>query len=143
VILLLIGINDVITGVAPATSTANYTSILTQIRAWSSTVQIACMSLLVYGEHWRSAPLRWGVNTPDLDANIDAFNTMIQGLCVTYNCTYVDARTPLLTWESTNNTPEPGLHDGPFAGGGPHPLVPSGQILVGNWSIGSFAVTPH
>jgi hypothetical protein len=143
IIVILIGINDCINSISLGTSTTNYTSILTQIRAWSSTVQIACLSLLCYGEHWASGPLSWGPNAPALlDGPIAAFNSMVQGLCVTYNCTYVDARTPLLTWESQNNTPEPGLQNGPFAGGGPHPLVPSGQILLGGWVLPSFTVIP-
>jgi lysophospholipase L1-like esterase len=142
VITILIGINDIFNSINPATTQANYTSILTQIRSWSSSVRIVLVSVLVYGEHWASGPLRWGPNTPDLDAGINSLNATIQGLAATYNCTYIDMRTPLLTWESLNNTPEPGVHDGPFAGGGPHPTIPAGEILMGNWGIGSFTVTP-
>jgi hypothetical protein len=141
----LIGINDVINGIDPAVSEANCRSIMTQIRAWSPTVPVAWISLLLFGgELWAAGPpLSWGPNPPFLkDPAIDAFNVMLQSVCVDFDCTYIDMRSQLLAWESQNNTPEPGVQIGPFANGGPHPLAPSGQILMGEWGIGSFEVIP-
>jgi lysophospholipase L1-like esterase len=142
VIILLIGINDVINSVPLGTSTTNYTSILTQIRAWSSTVQIGIVSLLTYGsEQWSSGPpLAWAVNATN--TAIAAFNAMEQGLAVTYNATYLNLRDPLLVWESQNNTPEPGSVNGPYAGGGPHPTVPTSEVLTATWALPYFNVVP-
>jgi hypothetical protein len=143
-IVLLIGINDVINAIDPAVSEANVRSIMTQIRAWSATVPVLWLSLLLFGgELWAAGPpLSWGPNPPFLkDPAIDAFNVMLQAVCADFpGCTYNDMRAQLLAWESQNNTPEPGVQVGPFASGGPHPLIPSGQILMGQWGIGSFSV---
>jgi lysophospholipase L1-like esterase len=140
--LMLIGINDVLNSFSSVTYTANLNTILTAERAAFPSAQIALVSVLVMGEHWTSGPLRWGPNTgPDVDAAIDAFNVVLQQMCVTYNCTYIDMRSPLLIWESQNNTPEPGVQNGPFAGGGPHPFAGASQVLMGNWGIGSFNVS--
>jgi hypothetical protein len=143
VLILLIGINDVINSMSLAAySTPNMNTILTQVRAFSSTMQILLVSLLVFGEFWASGPpLSWGPNPAGfLDGPIDAFNVMLQGMASTYNCSYADARAQLLVWESINNAPAPGVQAGPFAGGGPHPLVPTGQVVLGNFLIGSFQV---
>jgi hypothetical protein len=143
VLILLIGINDVINGMSLAAySTPNMNTILSQTRAFSSTMQILLVSLLCYGELWAAGPpLSWGPNAPQLlDGPIDAFNVMLQGMCSTYNCTYADARAQLLVWESINNAPAPGVQAGPFAGGGPHPLIPTGQVVLSNFLIGSFQV---
>lgn len=142
VILLLIGVNDAINLVDIGTFTANYNSILSQIRSWSSTVQIVTLSILIYGEEYNAGPpLSWaGCNGSGIDARIDSFNSVIQSLSTTYNTTYVDLRSQILTWESTNNTPAPGVCSGPFAGGGPHPTIPTSERILDGWLFPSFTV---
>jgi hypothetical protein len=141
VFLMLIGINDISNDFSPVTYTANLNTILTAERAAFPSAQIGLISLLVWGEHWTSGPLRWGPNTaPDLDAGIDDFNIVLQSMCATYSCTYIEMRAPLLLWEQQNNTPEPGVQNGPFAGGGPHPFAPASQILMGGWGVPFFHV---
>jgi lysophospholipase L1-like esterase len=141
VVLLLIGINDALSGVSTADYQANVDSILSQTKAALPHVQFVIVSVLVFGEQWDSGPLRWG-NCGSIDARIDAFNVALQSEATTWGATYVDVRSNILTWLSTNNTPEPGVCNGPFAGGGPHPTIPTSEVLVGSWLIGAFSVLP-
>jgi len=141
VIVLLIGINDVFFGVNPAVSQANYDSILSQIRAWSSTVVIACLSVLTEGEQWAAGPV-WSNSGPNDDAAIDSFNAFIQTLCTTYNATYVDVRSQMLTYEAAHNTPAPGVASGVLTVDRIHPNA-TGQVQVSTYAIQSFTVVPN
>ena len=138
VVVMLIGINDVTNAVALATIQANYDSILSQVRAWSGTVQIACVSVLWYGEQWVAGPA-WS-NVPSFDAQIDALNSAIQALCTTYSATYINARSPALVYETANNAPAPGVRTGILSSDGLHPNA-AGQLQMGGWTVGSFTVS--
>ncbi len=137
VIVLLVGVNDVNLLESTAFITTHYGSILSQIRAWSPTVPIACLSILFIGELWGAGPV-WA-NAKDTALN-DA-NTAIQGLCATYNATYIDARARALTYETVNNAPAPGAASGILTSDGIHPNA-TGKLQLGDWTIGSFTVTP-
>jgi lysophospholipase L1-like esterase len=139
VVVLLIGINDITFGVPFGTTMTNYESILSQVRAWSTTVQIACLSVLFYGEQWAAGPV-WD-NSPTYDAPIDAVNAAVQALCTTYNATYVPVRPQALTYETINNAPAPGAPSGILTLDRFHPNA-NGQLQIGSFSIGSFTVTP-
>lgn len=137
VVVLFVGINDITFGVPLEDTLDNYESILTQIRAWSPTVPIVCVSELWYGEQWLSGPLRWS-NTPDYDAAIDAVCSGYAALASTYSATSIDVRSPFLVYESVNNVPEPGAR-GFTSDDGLHP-GPVGQLQLCNEMISSFTV---
>lgn len=137
VVVILIGINDVTFGVPLATIEVNYDSILSQIRAWSATVQIVCISILYYGEQWVAGPA-WD-NFPDFDSQIDAANDAIRDLCPLYDATFIDARADSLLYEATHNLPEPGERDGILTQDGLHPNE-TGQLELGAQSLPFFTV---
>ena len=140
-VVLLVGINDVTNSVPEATIKANYDSILSQVRVWSGTVGIACISVLFKGEQWAAGPVWSNAASGGFDAAIDACNADIQSLCVTYGCSYIDMRSLALTYETVNNAPAPGVASGILTLDGMHPN-PTGQLQMGNWGIGSFQVLP-
>jgi lysophospholipase L1-like esterase len=139
VVLILIGINDIVLmGWTVAHTLINYDSILSQVRSSLPNAQIGCVGIVVDAETWASAPLRWSAGNDVVDDR----NAGIASLCTTYNATYIDIRSSLLIWESTNNTPEPGTISGKFTSDGVHPIVPSGQLLASGWARPYFTSSP-
>lgn len=137
-VILHIGINDSWAPVDPTTVTKpNYEAILQAIRAYSASVPIVCIGLMYYGEQYDVGPV-WS-NSPSADVNIDLNNGFIQALCVTYNCTFVDMRTTMLTYETVHNTPLPGLRIGPLSQDGLHPND-TGRLLMGTIAAPFFKV---
>lgn len=93
------GVNDV-PGNNPTAFSASVTSLLSQLRTWSPTVQILWSGIWMRGEVWAAGPV-WD-NGAD-DAVIDSFNGIISAACATYGATYVDNRGPALTYEAAHN----------------------------------------
>jgi lysophospholipase L1-like esterase len=135
---ILVGINDAILGTPYATFEASYTSMLSQVVAALPTRQIACCSVLCYGEQWQAGPDPWGPNLNDVQcANIDA---KIALCTAAVGATYIDFRTTLGVWETQNNPGPPGAASGVFTSDGVHPLA-SGEVLMGTWSMAYATVS--
>lgn len=132
VVVILIGINDASAAVDPVTYGANVQSIVSQTRAWSSTVPIGLVSVLTFTD-------LWDANGPG--GTLEFQNDIEQTLLIPYNqqlasiaagnsgVTYIPARDALLLWESINNAPSPGVT--PVLFNERHPVIPAGQIQLG------------
>jgi lysophospholipase L1-like esterase len=108
VIVILIGVNDI--GVtSPSSFSASYASLLAQIQAWNPAVPVICLSIFTFGEQWTSPPLAWSAASA---IQCVQFNVLIQAACSAAGVPYIDINTPLLTWESLNNLPMPGVVSG-------------------------------
>jgi len=136
VIVVEIGYNDMPIGVPLTVFRAAYDSILVGCRAECPGAQIMCISTLLGGEQWRSGPLRWdissefGIGQP----YIENYNAQIAASAAAFGAAYVDVRTPALTYESVNNTPEPGVASGVLTVDGIHPSN-AGKLLMANAAI--------
>ena len=139
IIVLLIGVNNVSAGTTLNAFTTSYDTVLSQIRAWSSTVQIALVSIMCKGELYTTPPPAWA-NGAD-DATIAAFNGAIQALAVTYNATYINIRDPLLAWEVAYD-PNPPVAQNSFTYDGIHPRRTYSDIFMGQWAIYGFVAVP-
>jgi hypothetical protein len=136
-VVMLIGVNNVAARTDPAVFAAKFTSTMAQIRAWSSTVPIVCVSILCYGEIWAAGPV-WNNGVTDTDF-LEPFNTTIQAACVTYNATYTELRAKLLAIEPLIN---PTQANAAFTTEGVHPLIQSSELIMGQWASFSFNVIP-
>jgi len=128
--------NDLPAATPLATFRAAYDSILIGCRAECPNAQIMCISALVGGEQWQSGPLRWalasefGISTH----YIEDYNAQIAASAAAIGAAYVDVRTPALTYESINNTPEPGATAGILTADGIHPIT-AGKLLMATAAI--------
>lgn len=136
VIVIEEGING--QNVPPSQMGADYSSILSQIRAWSPTVPIVCVSILGYYEQWQSTTPPTAIPVND----ISPYNVALKAACDSFaGTTWKDNYHPFYLYESTHNTPEPGAQSGILLLDDRHPN-PTGQLQMGNWTIGSFQVLP-
>jgi lysophospholipase L1-like esterase len=136
VVVIECGING--ENVPPSQMAADYASILSQVRAWSATVPIACVSILGFFEQWVPGPPP--ASTPGND--VSPFNVALKGSCdAVAGTTWIDNYTPFYLYESTHNTPAPGASSGVLLLDDRHPN-PTGQLQMGNWDIGYFQMLP-
>lgn len=129
ILILEIGINN--------WTRQDYASILGPVRGQFPNCQIACVSILWHNEQWSSGPpiiFSNGANDSTLYTN----NIEINDLCIQYGCVYVDMRTQAATYESTHNTPEPGVTTGIITSDGVHPNT-TGQLLMGTYMMAQTA----
>ena len=135
-LVLLIGVNDIAGRLAVATIEANYNSIMATVAAALPSCQIACCSILCYGEIWT---LSGGVpvwNNGPTDTDLATVNSYIQNtICPTYGATYVDFRTPLLALQPSIN---PGQANNAFTTDGVHPIIQASEVTMGQWASASF-----
>jgi len=131
------GYNDLPAATPLAAFRASYDSILVGCRAECPNAQIMCISTFIGGaEQWQSGPLRWALASEfGISANyIENYNAQIAASAAFYGAAYVDVRTPALTYESLNNTPEPGTVIGPLTVDTIHPTN-AGKLLMSNQAI--------
>jgi lysophospholipase L1-like esterase len=135
-LIIEVGINDFLASTDPTAFGISYDSIVTQTLSALPSCQIMCLSLLSYNEQWAAGPAWPGDAVPTYD-------NAIQTVCTNRGCTYVDLRTPLLAYEAAHNTPgPPGAGLGIVTSDGIHPIVTSGQVLMGTWVFANVTVTP-
>lgn len=133
---LAVGTNDIAFGTDPSAFRASYDSILSQALAGTPVPKIWCMSIYARFEAWTTGPA-W--NNAD-DANVATFNSQIAASCAAAGGVYVDTRTPLLTWEVTNNpAKDPSGHA--LQSDGIH-LQTTGKIQIGTAALAAVSVTP-
>jgi lysophospholipase L1-like esterase len=136
-LIIEVGINDFLASTDPTAFGISYDSIVTQTLSALPSCQIMCLSLLTFNEQWAAGPAWPGV------AIDSAYDPAIQTVCTNRGCTYVDLRTPLLAYEVAHNTPgPPGVATGIVTSDGIHPIVTSGQVLMGTWVFANVTVTP-
>lgn len=122
----------------PSQMGSDYASILDQIRAWSSTVPIVCVSILAYYEQWVPGPPPAAIPAND----VTPYNVALKAACDSFvNTTWQDNYGPFYVYESIHNAPAPGLASGVLLKDDRHPN-PTGQLQMGDWMIGIFDVLP-
>lgn len=139
VLIIEIGTNEHpgVNGWSVAKSQANLESIITQTRTWKPGIPIGILGLLTYSEQWAAGPV-WS----PIDTDTDSMVAMQQAVAGEFSgVTFMGIRSQALTYESTHNTPAPGATSGILTTDGRHPNT-TGQVQIGNWTIGSFQVLP-
>lgn len=137
VIVVEIGFNDAPAATPSAQFRADYDSILIGCRAECPNAQLMSISILTFQEQWLSGPLRWSPSATQ--TNIDTLNVQIAASAAALGAAYVDVRAPALVYESTHNTPEPGVTSGILTLDSIHPN-PTGQVLMGTTAMGSVVL---
>lgn len=141
VVVVLIGINDISSPTPdPVAYGVNVQSIVTQVRAWSSTVPIGLVSPLTFGDSWTAGPPVAFLSEGG-DSTVLAFCAQLQTIAANNTgVTYIPARDGMLAWEVTNNAPAPGVEGTLF--NERHPTIPLGQVQLGTAMVPYFQASP-
>jgi lysophospholipase L1-like esterase len=125
-----VGINDIMGGTGTSAFRASYDSFLGKVATESPIAAIVCLSVVLWGEQWTPGPpLAWNNGVASYDTIIPGYNDEIEGSCVAHGGTYVDVYGPMLTAESIQNTPAPGLPQGVLTLDHIHPTA-AGQLIM-------------
>lgn len=141
IIVVQVGINDVVAATGTGSFRTSYDSFLDQIRTWSSSVPIICLSVTLWGEQWASGPLRWNNGPSSHDIDLPPYNTEVQASCTSHGGTYIDVYQAFLVAESIQNTPEPGIAEGVLTRDHIHPTA-AGQLVMSNALMTQIVVAP-
>ena len=139
IVVWLCVVNDVINGTSQATFIANYTTAIQTAKTTLPNSKHIVMSCFANGELWSAGPA-WGPNATD--ATILARNADLATLANSPTpgfFTYCDTRGPLLTYESINNAPAPGVASGKATTDGIHP-TDAGKLIFGTALFSAFRV---
>jgi lysophospholipase L1-like esterase len=125
-----VGINDIRTGVGTSAFRTSYDSFLGKVATGSPLPALVCLSVVAFGEQWTSGPpMAWSNSGESYDAIIPGYNNEIQGSCVAHGGIFVDVYGAMLTAESMQNTPAPGLLQGVLTQDRVHPTA-AGQLVM-------------
>jgi lysophospholipase L1-like esterase len=131
-VVVQVGINDIGAGIGTRAFRTSYDSFLGKVAAGSPRAAIVCLSVVAWGEQWTSGPpIAWNNGVASYDTIIPVYNNEIEGSCVAHGGTYVDVYGPMLTAESMQNTPAPGLVQGVLTQDHVHPTA-AGQLVMSN-----------